>query len=83
MPATRYKDGNMSTRTGARVQVAELPVGSFQPGPVVDNGNGTCGLGLQLDVEGDLEITATFDGSPAVGMPMRVRAASEPVTRTS
>lgn len=77
---TRDKDGNTCTRGGARVEVAARAVGSVQPGQVVDNGNGTYGLVLELDVEGDWEITATVDGTPAAGMPIKVHAAYEPIT---
>lgn len=77
---TRDKDGNTCTRGGARVEVAARAVGSVQPGQVVDNGNGTYGLVLELDVEGDWEITATIDGTPAAGMPIKVHAAYEPIT---
>jgi len=77
---TRDKDGNTCTKGGARVEVAARAVGSVQPGQVVDNGNGTYGLVLELDVEGDWEITATVDGTPAAGMPIKVHAAYEPIT---
>lgn len=77
---TRDKDGNTCTKGGARVEVAARAVGSVQPGQVVDNGNGTYGLVLELDVEGDWEITATVDGTPVAGMPIKVHAAYEPIT---
>lgn len=77
---TRDKDGNTCTRGGARVEVAARAVGSVQPGQVVDNGNGTYGLVLELDVEGDWEITASVDGTPVSGMPIKVHAAYEPIT---
>lgn len=54
----RDGEGNTCTKGGARVEVTAKAVGSVQPGTVVDNGNGTYSLNLELDVEGDWEITA-------------------------
>lgn len=54
----RDAEGNTCTKGGARVEVTAKAVGSVQPGQVVDNANGTYALNLELDVEGDWEITA-------------------------
>jgi hypothetical protein len=59
---TRDGEGNTCTKGGARVEVTAKAVGSVQPGQVVDNGNGTYALNLELDVEGDWEITASVRG---------------------
>lgn len=76
----RDKDGNTCTRGGARVELAARAVGSVQPGQVVDNGDGTYTLALELDVEGDWELTATVDSVAVAGMPIRVHAAYDPIT---
>lgn len=60
----RDTEGNTCTKGGARVEVTAKAVGSVQPGQVVDNGNGTYALNLELDVEGDWEITAMVRTSP-------------------
>lgn len=54
----RDAEGNTCTKGGSRVEVTAKAVGSVQPGTVVDNANGTYSLNLELDVEGDWEITA-------------------------
>jgi hypothetical protein len=74
------KDGNTCTRGGARVEVAARAVGSVQPGQVVDHGDGTYGLGMELDVEGDWELTASVDRVAVAGMPIKVHAAYDPIT---
>ena len=78
--ATRDKNGNTCTKGGARVEVAARAVGSVQPGQVVDNGDGTYGLGLELDVEGDWEITASVDSVAVAAMPLKVHAAYDALT---
>ena len=77
---TRDKDGNTCTKGGARVEVAARAVGSVQPGQVVDNGDGTYGLGMELDVEGAWELTASVDSVAVAGMPIKVHAAYDPIT---
>lgn len=77
---TRDKDGNTCTKGGARVEVAARAVGSVQPGQVIDNGDGTYSLGMELDVEGDWELTASVDSVAVAGMPIKVHAAYDPIT---